>query len=519
MRWLGLVVFIVGCSGGAPIGPNDGGGGDATSEGGVCAAPKVMCGSSCVDVASDAMNCGVCGFACGTGSTCCAGACSTDCATAITGLGPSRGPMSGGSWVTISGKGFSPGARVFLGASRAPARTVDANTVLALAPPGLAGDVDVRVESGTAKTSKARAFRYVSYGFQGPWKKVNMSSARGNWPGISVMQDGRALITGGVANSMGNSVLDTADVYDPATSQSAATPGKMSAPRWTEAHVTLLDGKTLVLGTWFGGYSPANGPFADLFESGTFKPTKGKPTLEHRWPHAVLLADGRAMIVSYTTAAPDLYDPATETFAPMSSAPDTTGYRPVRLLDGRVLLIKGARAPLRLYDPDTSAWTTAGLGPTAIDGDAYTLPDGRVLYIAGTLVGATETSPTAVLEIFDPKAPDFSPLPYKLAEARQKTLTTAMLGDGTVLVIGGEVGKNVLVPACSVNSFVLTDGVERIDPAAKTVSAFDKLPEKNFVMSGATLHDGSVVAAGGAPCGGGNAYPYFYFLQGLPPPN
>ena len=37
------------------------------------------------------------------------------------------------------------------------------------------------------------------------------------------------------------------------------------------------------------------------------------------------------------------------------------------------------------------------------------------------------------------------------------------------------------------------------------------------VMSAATMHDGSVVSAGGAPCGAANAYPYFYFLQGITP--
>ena len=49
------------------------------------------------------------------------------------------------------------------------------------------------------------------------------------------------------------------------------------------------------------------------------------------------------------------------------------------------------------------------------------------------------------------------------------------------------------------------------------VAPFASLPQKNFVMSAVTTLDGSVVAAGGAPCGGGAAYPYFYFLKGEPP--
>jgi hypothetical protein len=285
--------------------------------------------------------------------------------------------------------------------------------------------------------------------------------------------------------------------------------------------VTLFNGSALILGTWFGGYTPPSGPIADLFDptTGKFKATVGKPSLEHRWPHSTMLADGRVLVTSYTTGTPDIYDPAKDGFAPLANAPDLTGYRPTRLLDGRVLFVRGAHAPVRIYDPDANSWSTAGQGPTATDGDVYTLPDGRVLVVAGTMATSQDTSPTTAVELFDPaQNKDFAPASYHLIEPRQATMTTAMLGDGTVLVIGGEVGKNVAVPACSLNSFTLTDGVERIDPVAGAVTAFDKLPEKNFVMSGATLQDGSVVAAGGAPCGGGDAYPYFYFLQGTPPP-
>lgn len=428
--------------------------------------------------------------------------------------------MSGGTWLTIKGMGFAPGAKVFLGTARAPARTVDSHTLLALSPPGLAGDVAVRVEQGVQSTAKGRAFQYQGYGFKGPWKKINLSSPRGNWPGVSLLRDGRVLITGGVADSSGSSVEDTADVYDPATTHATLLTGKMSAPRWTQAQVTLLNGKTLILGTWMGGYSPPSGPVADLFDGTvTFAPTRGRPATEHRWPHAALLADGRVLVTSYAYGVPDVYDPGADSFAPIAGAPDLTGYRPVRLLDGRVLLVRGGKSQLYVYDPDgAGSFSAAGQGPTASNGDLWTLPDGRVLYVAGTIASATETLPTDVIEIYDPKSSGFTPAPYRLAQARQKSLTTAMVGDGTVLVIGGEIGKNVAAPACSVNTFVITSGVERIDALAGAVTSFDPLPEKNFVMSATTLLDGSVVAAGGAPCGGAAAYPYFYFLQGTPPP-
>ena len=521
MRWLFLTTVLAACSNTSqPSGSPDDAGTDASAPGDVadstapCLAPKTSCARGCVDVSSDPTNCGSCGFACGSGQSCCAGACSTDCSMSVQSLSPAQGPMSGGAWVTVKGKGFAAGAKVFLGKSRAPARVVDPQTILVLTPVGLAGDVDVRVQQSSSVSTKGNAFRYRAYGFEGPWKRINMSAPRGNQPGISVMQDRRVLITGGVANSSGGSQQDSADVYDPATATATATAGKMSAARWTQAQMTLLTGKTLVLGTWFGAPGAVTGPLADLFDgaSGTFTPTSSKPSVEHRWPHAAMLADGRVIIVSYDTAAPDLYDPATDSFAPLAGAPNTTSYRPARLLDGRIVLVEGSHGIVHIFDPDLGTWSDAGPGPTANDGDVFTLPDGRVLYVAGR-VGE---QPTDLVEVFDPtKTTGFSPTPYHLAQARNWQ-TTALLGDGSILVIGGNL--SVAPNDCAAAGWAPTSAVERIDPVAGTVVPFDALPDKNFVMTAATMQDGSVVSAGGASCGGGNAYPYFYFLQGKPPP-
>jgi hypothetical protein len=64
-----------GGAGGSAGGGGGGGGGTGGGGGLVCTAPQKACGEACVEVASDGANCGECGYACGQGSACEAGAC------------------------------------------------------------------------------------------------------------------------------------------------------------------------------------------------------------------------------------------------------------------------------------------------------------------------------------------------------------------------------------------------------------------------------------------------------------
>lgn len=69
-----------------------------------------------------------------------------DAAPSIASVTPSRGPVAGGTRITLHGADFQSGALVRIGGSPAVATAVvDANTVTTLTPPGVAGTADIEL--------------------------------------------------------------------------------------------------------------------------------------------------------------------------------------------------------------------------------------------------------------------------------------------------------------------------------------------------------------------------------------
>ena len=102
------------------------------------------------------------------------------------------------------------------------------------------------------------------------------------------LADGRVLIAGGVDCS--NTLLDTAEIYDPSTGQSTPT-GKLVAAQASNTATLLPDGRVLLVG---GNpsvvtqiYDPSTGSF-------TFGPHLISP---RSLPTATLLPDGSVLIV------------------------------------------------------------------------------------------------------------------------------------------------------------------------------------------------------------------------------
>jgi hypothetical protein len=501
---------------------DDGGAGDAAPDV-ACIATQIACGGACVDPGTDAANCGACGRACGAGEACCHGAsCSSDpaCAFSVTSLSTASGFVNGGTYVTLHGTGFAAGMRAYLGDGRAPAWVVDAQTARVITPPSPAGLYDVRVRLGAASAALPMAFTVAAGRYTAQWTEITMSTPRGNFPAMTTLQDGRVLVVGGSATSNPSTTLASAELYDPVTSTTAVAAGAMSVPRNTVSAITLLDGRALVVGTCNiatgpGCVTAGDRAIADLFDPATNTFTATKTPLGDStrvYMKLALLPDGHVLVVSGGTA--EVFDPSTDSFAPLTVPSKSGGFGwPARLRDGRVLFVGGG---FDVYDPDAVSVSLVPGSLTFSPAAVYTVPDGRVGCVGGTLpTNNGMVTPTDALAAIDPKAGQVTTLTQKLSSPRLK-FGSALLGDGTIMVAGGVEAPYPITFGCQSDTFPTTASVDSVDFQATSVSPLPPLLDKNMELVATTLPDGSILVGGGAACGGAGAYPYLYFLKGLP---
>jgi hypothetical protein len=456
----------------------------------------------------------------GCASVVCDGVCvqAASCAFSVTSVSPTGGPMNGANFITLKGHGFAAGMQVHLGDGRAVVRVLDPATALIQPPPGPHQVVDVTVALASNTAVLPQSYRYESGSLGNTWEKKPLSTPRGVYPGLSLLQDGRMLISGGAANAAEVPVT-SAEIYDPTTGVASLVGSSMSVARFEHAAVTLMTGKVLLAGNW--GTPTA---VADLFDptSNTFAPSASMLTTARAATIGVLLVDGRVLLMSNATPSAEIYDPVADQFSAVAGAPVLTDDYdqpwPVRLRDGRVLVVKGSGRPCYFFDSDTDTFTMAGAGPQTVfiwnsplENGVHVLPDGRVAVIGGNQ--APIFTPISTIELFDPATSTaFAPAPYTLTAPREAP-GTALLRDGTVIVIGGVTAPSPQARSCN-TTFSVTSAVDVIDPVGAAVSSFAALPDPNWTLGVATLLDGSLVAAGGTTCGGAVSYPYMYFMQG-----
>ena len=223
-------------------------------------------------------------------------------------------------------------------------------------------------------------------------------------------------------------------------------------------------------------------------------------------PAAVLLKDGRVLVIGGDNIAPDasgtsspalstaeLFDPRTEMYAP--TGPMTAGrfaFAAIALDDGRVLVLGGEAtdgssrvlASAELYDPATNSFSVTGsMSVPRYPVSVTRLADGRVLIAGGVLAGYGRTKTS---EIYDPATGTFSPAPPVAEEAIGTD--GVLLPDGRVLIIHGwcteTTGDQGAAPVPA----------ELFDPVSETYLPAAPLP--HCVARAAALPDGTVFVTG-----------------------
>ena len=208
-----------------------------------------------------------------------------------------------------------------------------------------------------------------------------------------------------------------------------------------------------------------------------------------------------------------------------------------QLLDGRVLVAGGVGeqisefganilASAELYDPDTGQWSATGaMADVRVGHAAVLLPDGKVLVVGGGSSSDGDGGPLSSAELYDPATGTWTATGSTAAAGPGRTAT--LLGDGTVLVVGGGVDLQPILfaelydPATGQwtktgdmvayrsnhTATLLLDGrvlvagedsAETYDPATGQWTATDPMPAPTIGHTATRLLDGQVLLAGSA---------------------
>jgi hypothetical protein len=200
---------------------------------------------------------------------------------------------------------------------------------------------------------------------------------------------------------------------------------------------------------------------------------------------AALLNDGRVLLASNFAAAPEIYDPVTNSCSPVTNWPPDFGASILSvLLDGRVLLDFPA-----LFNPDDG--TLIRLAAWGFDDDPAValLPDRKVLVSGGNedFGGVVNQA-----ELFDAESGRFT-LTGNMSSLRAGH-TSILLPDGTVLLAGGVSTFNSATKA-----YLVTESTEIYDPAAGGFSPTGSMTMPRYSHASVLLNNGQVLITGGEP--------------------
>jgi N-acetylneuraminic acid mutarotase len=285
----------------------------------------------------------------------------------------------------------------------------------------------------------------------------------GQHDGAVTLDDTGVVLVAGGADAAGTAVKQSA-FYDPADDKWHPA-GALGKARRLHTMTRLADGKVLVA----GGLGAAGEQLADaeVFDPKThsWAPASG-PMAQVRWGHsATLLPDGTVLVAGGTAIragstvhalrSAERYHPDTGTWTAAADMTDArTGHTSLPLAGGAVLVCGGA-APVgatddpalafcELYDPAHDRWAPTGsLTHGRRHHQATRLSDHGVLFTGGAAPGAPGGGPfdpfsQRTAERFDLTTGIWTPV--KDMPSGRALHRAVLLGDGTVLVVGGGTG-------------------------------------------------------------------------------
>jgi N-acetylneuraminic acid mutarotase len=327
----------------------------------------------------------------------------------------------------------------------------------------------------------------------GSWSPAASMSTPRNGLTATLLASGQVLVTGGLASDDPDSVVASAELYNPAK-KSWSRAGSMSTKRlWHTA--TLLDsGKVLVVG---GCTNPAGNSTlasAELYNPATngwsVAGSMSGPRVVHT---ATLLNSGKVLVVGGAgtggyLASAELYDPATNSWSPAASMSISRGYHTATLLPSGQVLVAGGfdggvLASAELYTPSSNGWAPAGSMSTGRDGHTATLlPSGQVLVAGGFDINGDVL---ASAELYGPATNSWSAAGNMSVPRLAQTAT--LLNSGQVLVAGG-VATYLDIPLADAKLY---------DAASNTWWPARSMSTARFGHTATLLRSGQVLVAGG----------------------